>query len=246
MKVSIITVCYNAESTIENTIISVLNQNYIDLEYIIIDGLSKDNTMEIINKYNDKITHIISENDLGMYDAINKGIKIASGEIIGILNADDEFAYKNIIELIASEFIKNSNLDSLIGDINFLHNNKIIRHYSSKSWSPNKLAYGFMPPHPSFYCRKHLYYKIGFYRTDFEIAADYELLIRFFYLNQITYYYLNNIIVNMKLGGKSTSGLSSLIKINSEILYACKLNGIKTNTFKLYLRYFKKIFEFIK
>jgi glycosyltransferase involved in cell wall biosynthesis len=245
VKISIITVCYNAESTIENTIISVLNQSYNDIEYIVIDGLSKDNTMNIVYKYNQKITHIISEKDLGMYDAINKGIKIASGEIIGILNSDDEFATKNIIELIASVFIKNSNLDSLIGDINFIQNNKIIRHYSSKNWNPNKLAYGFMPPHPSFYCRKHLYTKIGFYRTDFEIAADYELLIRFLYINQLSYFYLNTIIVNMKLGGKSTNGLASLMKINSEILYACKLNGIKSNLFKLYMKYFKKVFEFV-
>lgn len=245
MKISIITVCYNAEKTIESTIQSVIKQDYINIEYIIIDGLSTDNTLNIVNKYSEKTTHVISERDDGMYDAINKGIKIANGDVIGILNADDELANNDTISLIASEFLKNKDLDSLIGDINFINNNKIIRHYSAKYWNPNKFSYGFMPPHPSFYCKKNLFYKFGFYRTDFKIAADYELLIRFLYINQIAYVYLNNIIVNMKLGGKSTSGLSSFLKINTEILYACKLNGLKTNFFKLYFRYFKKIFEFM-
>lgn len=246
MKISIITVCYNAEKTIESTIQSVIKQDYKQIEYIIIDGFSTDNTMNIVNNYKNKISYIISEKDFGMYDAINKGINIANGEVIGILNSDDELASNDIIRLIASEFLKNKELDSLFGDINFINYKKIIRHYSSNNWNPNKFSYGFMPPHPSFYCKKNLFHKFGFYRTDFDIAADYELLIRFLYINQLKYFYLNKVIVNMKLGGKSTSGISSLLKINTEILFACKLNGIKTNYLKLYLRYFYKIFEFTK
>ena len=155
----------------------------------------------------------------------------ADGQLVGAQNIFIQFC--------------NNNINSLIGDINFINESRIIRHYSSKKWLPSKLAYGFMPPHPSFYCRRDLFYKYGFYRTDFDIAADYELLIRFLYLNKISFYYLNIVMVNMKMGGKSTRGFKSLKKINSEILRALKINSIKTNYLKLYSRYIFKIFEFL-
>ena len=244
MKISIITVCYNAEKTIESTIQSVIKQDYKQIEYIIIDGLSTDNTMNIVNNYRNKISYIISEKDFGMYDAINKGINIANGEVIGILNSDDELASNDIIRIIASEFFKNKELDSLFGDINFINNKKIFRHYSSNNWNPNKFSYGFMPPHPSFYCKKNHFRKFGFYRTDFDIAADYELLIRFFKVNGLEYLYLPLLMVKMNLGGKSTSGFKSTKKINQEIKKACSLNHLYTNYFMLYSKYFWKIFEF--
>jgi glycosyltransferase involved in cell wall biosynthesis len=246
LKISLITVSFNAEKTIESTIKSVLSQDYHNIEYILIDGCSADGTMSIVSKYIDKIDIVISEKDNGIYDAINKGIKVASGEIIGLLNADDEFSDVNIISNIAAYFKNSTNLDAIIGDIVFQNDsNQIIRKYSSKNWSSNKFSWGFMPPHPSFYCKKEYFHKYGFYNTSFKIAADFELLIRFLKINNISCCYLPLIMVKMKLGGASTRGFSSLWTINREIYRACNLNGIKTNYFKLYSKYFLKVFEFI-
>ncbi len=245
MKFTIITVCYNAEKTIEQTILSVINQKYSQIEYIIIDGGSTDNTLNITRKYSNNINKIISEKDNGIYDALNKGIKNSTGDIIGILNADDEFFDNTIIEKIAESFLVDSKIDSIIGDIVFQNNsNKTIRYYSSRNWSVNKFSWGFMPPHPSFYCKRECFDKYGMYLTDFKIAADFEILIRFLKIHKVTYKYLPLIMVKMKLGGASTSGVSSLLTINKEIHRACNLNGIKTNYIKLYSKYFLKIFEY--
>lgn len=246
MKISIITVCYNAEHTIGDTILSVINQDYNDIEYIIIDGDSVDNTVQIVTKYIDHVNLFISEKDNGIYDAINKGIKASSGDIIGLLNADDEFFNSNVVTTIANSFINQPELDSVIGDVVFFNKfNKITRKYSSNNWSTKMFEWGFMPAHPSFYCRKTIFDKLGYYDSHFKIAADYELLIRFLKVNKISFRYLPMIFVKMKLGGVSTRGFSSLITINKEILIACKRHGIKTNYFKLFLKYFIKIFELI-
>ncbi len=247
LKITLITVCFNAEKTIERTINSVLSQDYENVEYIVIDGLSRDRTMQIVNQYKDQIAITVSEKDLGMYDALNKGIKLSNGHIIGILNADDAFTSQNVLSLVAESFVQNPDIEAVIGNIVFVNNQeKIVRYYSSEGWTPEKFTRGFMPPHPSFYCKKEVFAKFGSYRTDFEIAADYELMIRYFKLNSIRYMYLPVTMVNMKMGGKSTNGLISTIKINQEILRACKLNDFKTNYLKLYLKYFFKIFEFLK
>ena len=246
MKVSIITVCFNSESTIENTIKSVLNQNYHDIEYIIVDGNSNDNTLKIIDKYGNKISKYISEDDLGIYDAMNKGLKISSGEIVGVLNSDDVFVDTNIISRIVSEFILNSQLDFVYGDVSFVDkSNYIIRKYSSSKWSDKKLSYGYMPAHPTFYCKKKLFHHFGFFRTDFKIAADFELITRFCTSTKLKYSYIPDVLVCMSIGGISTKGIRSTFIINREIKYACKLNSLRTNYFRLYLRYFKKLFEYI-
>jgi len=246
LRISIITVCFNAEKTIENTIKSVLSQDYNNIEYILIDGYSTDRTMRIVSDYYNNINVIISEKDNGIYDAINKGIMLASGEIIGLLHADDEFYDTNIITKVAKVFEDSPKLDSIIGDIVFEDDsNQIIRKYSSKNWSVNLFSWGIMPPHPSFYCKRIVFFKFGFYNTDFKIAADFELLIRFLKIKNISFIYVPLVIVKMKLGGASTRGISSLLTINREIYKACGLNSINTNYFKLYSKYFLKIFEFI-
>ncbi len=246
MKISIITVCYNGGKTIEKTIQSVLSQTYENIEYIIIDGMSKDNTLEIINRYRHNISQLVSEKDKGMYDALNKGITLATGDIVGILNADDVFASNNIVTEIGNSF-KNSDADAIIADVAFINKGgNIIRSYSAKHWNPNKFVWGFMPPHPSFYCKRALFSRLGYYRSDFQIAADYELLIRFIYKSKIKYIYLPLLMVLMNTGGKSTNGIKSNIIINKEIKYACELNGLKTNYLKLYSKYFIKIFEFLR
>jgi glycosyltransferase involved in cell wall biosynthesis len=246
MKISIITVCYNSESTIRQTVESVLNQNYDNIEYIIVDGESKDSTLNIINEYSESIAKVISEKDKGIYDAINKGIKLATGDIVGILNSDDEFYDNDVISNISKAFMQNNNLDAIIGDIVFINNKEQVhRKYTASNWNPKKFAWGMMPPHPTFYCKKSIFEKFGFYRIDFKIAADYELMMRFLLVKKITYKYLQMVFVKMSLGGASTKNFNSKLLINKEVLKACNLNNIKTNLFKIYTKYFFKIFEFI-
>ena len=188
MKASIITVCYNSERFLEDAIQSVDAQDYPSIEHIIVDGNSSDGTLEIIKKHSDKISHWISEPDSGIYDAMNKGVKIATGEIVGILNSDDIYADDKIISTIVKQFEKD--IDAVFGDVFFVSPNDLerpVRHYSAKHWSPGKFTWGFMPPHPSFFVRKEYYDRLGLYKTDYERASDYELLIRFLKVNQLNY-----------------------------------------------------------
>lgn len=247
MKISLITVCYNSSKTIEKTIQSVLAQTYKNLEYIVVDGASNDSTLEIIDTYRNQIAKVVSEKDHGMYDALNKGIALASGEVVGILNADDRFASNDIIETVATHFTQNPATDCIIADIAFVdEKDKITRYYSSGTFKPSKFAWGFMPAHPTFYCKTTHFKTYGNYRLDFDIAADYELLIRFLKVNRLKFDYLRLLMVKMNLGGKSTNGLKSTLKINAEIRKACRLNGIYTNYFMLYSKYFTKVFEYFK
>lgn len=242
MKISIITVSLNCESTITQTIKSVLSQTYKDIEYIIIDGASSDRTTEIIKKYNDKIASFISEPDNGIYDAMNKGINMATGEIIGILNSDDFYVDNNVIELVVREF-NNRGVDSIFSNLVYVSQNdinKTIRYFDSGQFKPSLFSYGLMPAHPTFFVKKRVYEKYGKFRTDLKNASDFDLLARFLYVNKITYHYIDKVIVKMRLGGVSTS-FSSVWTNNIEILSACKANGIKTNIFKILLRY---VFKF--
>jgi glycosyltransferase involved in cell wall biosynthesis len=244
--VSIITVSFNSKKTIVATIESVLSQTYPEIEYIIIDGLSTDGSIDLINSYRKSISKFITEEDKGIYDAINKGIKLATGDIIGILNSDDFFCNDFIIEKVAESF-DNSGIDAVIGDVQFVdpgNTSKVVRYYSSKRFNPEKFRYGFMPAHPGFYARRELFEKFGYYKTDYKIAADYELLIRFLYINKIKYKYLEFPFVSMRTGGVSNKSIYSNFLLNKEIIRACRENGIKTNYILVYSKYFSKVFEF--
>ncbi len=275
MKLSIITVCYNAASTIEDAIKSVLSQDYPDIEYIVIDGNSTDGTQKIIEKYtqstnckitkspdhpntrspnhpitqspNNQISKCLSEPDEGIYDAMNKGISMATGEVVGILNADDFYADDSILSQVMELFQKPA-IDAVFGDLIFVDPNdldKTVRSYRSHNWHPDKFSKGYMPAHPTFFVRRRYYEKFGLFETDYEIAADYEMLIRLLYVHKLNYMYLPLVMVKMRKGGVSSRGIKSNITLNNEIIRACRKHGIKTSAFKIYPKYFRKIFELI-
>lgn len=246
MKISIITATFNSGATIRDTIRSVLSQNYSDFEHIIIDGNSKDNTIDIITefepKYNGKLRWI-SEPDKGLYDAMNKGIQRATGDVVGILNSDDFFSNPNILSHVA-KYIEG--VDAVYGDIHFVNDNdlaKCIRYYSSKDFAPWKMRFGFMPAHPSFYCKKEIYLKYGLFDTSFKIAADFEQLLRLIYINRIRTKYIPLDFVTMRTGGASTSGLQSHKKIFADHLRAYRKNGVRSNKLLESLRYAYKAGE---
>lgn len=247
MKVSIITATYNSAKTIIDCLKSVNDQTWSDIEHIIIDGFSQDETIKLIEKFPNRVTKIISEKDSGIYDAMNKGIKYASGDIIGILNSDDFYQYNNVIEKIVYEFKYNS-VESIIADTRFVNPNnleKTVRYYSSRKFKPYTFRFGFMPAHPSFFTYKKYYESFGYYKTDYKIAADFELLMRFLYTNKLQYTYLPIDIIKMRTGGISTSSFKSNITLNKEIIRACRENGVYTNFPILMMKYFIKIFELI-
>lgn len=243
MKISIITASFNSSSTIEACVASINQQTYPDIEHIIIDGGSKDNTLEIINSIANRVSIIISEPDKGIYDAMNKGIKLATGDIIGILNSDDFFTSDDVITKIVSAF-KTNTIDGVYGDICFvnpLNLNKVVRYYSAKWFTTTLFRFGFMPPHPSFYVRRECYKELGLYKTDYKIAADYELLIRYLKVNKLKTHYLNFCVVTMRTGGDSTRNLKSNWILNKEIVRGCRENGIYTNMMILSLKYVIKV-----
>ncbi|ABL02603.1 glycosyl transferase, family 2 [Candidatus Ruthia magnifica str. Cm (Calyptogena magnifica)] len=246
MKLSIITVVWNNKTTIKDAIDSVLSQNYQNIEYIVIDGGSSDGTIEIIKNYQNKITKFVSEPDKGIYDAMNKGIVLATGDIIGILNSDDFYINKFVIQKIIKVFEKK--VDCVFADLVYVRPNnleKVIRRYDNSYFSPNKFAYGWMPAHPTFFVKKEVYQKYGMFRTDLKNAADFDILVRFLYTYKISYHYLPEVIVKMRIGGVSTS-LSSIWINNIETLRVCKENGIKTNIFKILSKYLQKIVGLLK
>lgn len=244
MKISVITVCYNSSATIEKTFQSVASQTYDDIEYIVIDGGSSDCTPEIIKKYNHVITSWVSEKDQGLYDAMNKGIRKATGEYIGILNSDDTFYDIHTLENIAG-FLQQEKVDASIGNIVQHNGGRVIRTYSSQKWCPKDLKVGFMPPHPSIFFKKELFDKLGYYSLDFDIGADYELITRYFLKHNISFGYSNITTTSMLMGGLSSSGLKSYLLLSKENGKALNMNNIDYSKWKMYGRGLRKLKQFI-
>ncbi len=245
MKISLLTVSYNSATTIKDTIESIHQQDYKNIEYIVVDGNSADGTVEIINSYNSFISKWVSEPDKGIYDAMNKAIQMATGDLVGILNSDDFYFNNQIVSQVADAFADES-IDAIFGDLVFVdpnNLNKVVRKYSSAKWHPSKFARGFMPAHPTVFIRRKYYEQFGLFKIDYEIAADYELLIRFLYVHKLKYKYLPITMVKMRRGGVSSRNWKSNFILNNEIIRACRENGIKTNVFKVYPKYFTKLFE---
>lgn len=245
MKVSIITATFNSSAHIADCVKSVNDQTYRDIEHIIIDGASKDNTLDIVDGIPNRVGRIISEPDKGIYDAMNKGIQAATGDIIGILNSDDFFTSDDVIQTVVDSF-KNNDIDASYGDVHFVspdNLSKSVRYYSSSVFKPSLFRFGFMPAHPSFYMKKECYDKYGLYALDYKIASDYDLLIRILYKEKINYKYIKKDFVTMRTGGVSTENFNSRVTLNKEIVRACRKYGIYTNLFMLSLKYLYKIFE---
>jgi len=261
MKISIITACYCSAETIEQTIQSVLGQTYGDVEYIVVDGGSTDGTVGVVREYEAKFQgrmRWISEPDEGMYDAINKGIRMATGEVIGILNADDFLLDDGVLERMAQAFLHPSSdgkrVDAVYADIRFvkeaetleaLRNAQVLRYYSARRWKPWMLRWGYMPPHPGVYIRRDAYEQFGVYKLGYHIAADYELVIRFLRKNGVSMRYLDVCAVGMRIGGKSTKNWKSTLLLNREIARGNRENGYFCYLPMLVPKYLFKIFEFI-
>lgn len=247
-KVSIITVCYNSERTIEDTLQSVLNQSYPNIEYIVIDGVSTDNTLSIINKYKDKITTIVSEKDNGIYDAINKGIHLATGDIIANLNSDDFYIDNNVIADVVATFEKEKTA-TLYADLYYVDavdTNKIVRYWKSKQYKEGLFLKGWMPPHPTFFVKKEVYQKYGLFDLQFKSAADYEIMLRFVHRFKTSIAYLPRVIVKMRVGGVSNASLKNRIKANQEDRKAWEVNGLKPHAFTLIFKPLSKLLQFVK
>ena len=247
--ISIITATFNSAKTLKDTIQSVLRQTNKDFEYLIIDGGSTDETIDIVKSYESEFSgrlKWVSEKDQGIYDAMNKGIKMASGDVVGILNSDDYFTSDDILQTVDNAF-KSHEIDAIYGDIHFIRDGnpqKCVRYYSSRMFRPFWLRFGFMPAHPSFYCKREIFDKAGLYSLDYKIGADYEMMVRLFKRLKIKSLYVNKDFVTMRTGGASNTNVRSRLTLIEEDVKACRENGIYTNRFFIMLKFLYKIFEF--
>jgi len=246
MKVSIITVCFNSEKHIKTAIESVLNQDYDDIEYIIIDGGSTDNTIEIIKSYKDKITTFISEPDKGIYDAMNKGLKLASGEIIATLNSDDLYIDNTIVSTVANSFIKNK-CEIVYGDLFYVkqdNTNSIVRKWNTKQFKQGSFKKGWHPPHPTFFVHKSIYLKYGYFNLKYKLAADFELMLRFLEKHKTISFYIKKPLVKMRLGGATNKNLKNIFNQNIECYKAFKNNSLDVSVLYPVYRLIPKLFQF--
>lgn len=246
IKISIITVCYNSQATIDDTIKSVVSQQYPNIEYIVIDGESKDKSVAIAQSYGKRISHLISEPDLGIYDAMNKGIALATGDIIGFINSDDFYADNYVINRVAEAF-EVSNADAVYGDLDYVSDyNKfhIIREWRSGLYNAKNFYSGWMPPHPTFFAKTEVYRKFGGYNIKLKSSADYELMLRMCVKHNVSAYYIPNVLVKMRMGGQSNRSFKNRIKANLEDRKAWSVNGLSHPWYTLLLKPLRKIFQF--
>lgn len=249
MKVSVITVCYNSEKTIASTLDSIASQTHENLEHVIVDGGSTDGTINIVKQKLRDGDIFVSEPDEGLYDAMNKGVDLATGDIVGVLNSDDFYESDDAVATVVEMFRRTPEADLVFGDVVFVspdNLNKVIRLYRAAHFRPWKLRFGWMPPHPATFVRKSAYERVGKYRLDMRIAADYDMFVRWLLVAGLKWQYLDRVLVRMRAGGVSTSGIRSSIRLNREIVRACRDNGIYTNLIFVLSKIPFKLLELIR
>lgn len=248
MRVSLITVTYNAVQHLRHCLESVLGQDYPALEYIVVDGGSTDGSLPLIRSYGEAIARVISEPDEGIYDAMNKGIGLATGDIIGLLNADDFYAHEGVISRVVAAFQANPT-DTVFGDLVYVEEDdldKVVRYYPGRGFHHRKMRRGIMPPHPTFFARRGMYEQYGYFDQHYRICADFDLMLRWFHHHEVSYQHIPEVLVKMRTGGASTQGLRSTRMINREILHSLRKNGIPSNLPLIYSKYLTKIFQLVK
>jgi len=247
MKISLITVCKNPGKILESCIESVLSQSYKNLEYILVDGGSTDGTVDIIKKYYSRISKWISEEDDGIYDAMNKGINMASGDVVGFLNSDDIYAAPSILESVAKNF-ENSDIDSCYGDLVYVSKddtNQVIRNWKSCEFNYELFKNGWHPPHPTFFVKKNIYEKYGVFDTKYKIGADYALMLKFLIKHKISVKYIPEILVKMRVGGNSNKNLFNILKANLECYRAWKECGLSVSPLIIFRKPLSKFTQYL-
>ena len=247
MKISIVTVAFNAESTIRDTIESVLLQDYPEVEYIVIDGASGDGTARIVQSYRDRIQRFVSEPDAGIYDAMNKGVALATGDVVGLLNADDWYSAPEVLSEVATRF-QQPETDAVYGDLKYVSHEdptKATRYWKAGKYQPGLFLWGWMPPHPTFFIRREFYQKYGGFRLDMGTAADYELMLRMVHKHEAKLAYVQKVLVTMRAGGVSNHSLKNRLLANKNDRRAWIVNGLRPNVITTTLKPFRKILQFI-
>lgn len=247
MKVSVVTVTRNSAGSLPDALRSVAQQSHSEIEHIVIDGASTDNTSEVMSLYGDHVNRFISEPDLGIYDAMNKGLRLVTGDVVGFLNADDRYADPQVLARVV-ETMEAENLDIVFGDVAFFRGDdarSIIRRYRSDRFQPSLLSWGWMPAHPAFFMRREIYELIGAFKTDYKIAGDFEMMIRIFQNQDLKFKHISEVLVLMRTGGVSNAGWRNMYTLNMEVLRACRQNNITTNIFKILSKYPLKLLEYV-
>ncbi len=252
MKISLITVTFNSAETLRDTMQSVLNQTFKDIDYIIVDGNSKDSTLDIVKEFEPKFEgrlRWVSEPDKGIYDAMNKGVRMAQGDVVGILNSDDFFASDHVLQTVADAFAGNPALEGVYADVRYVNwhdTTKTVRMFSGKDFKREKLCWGKMPPHPSFYVKRSCYDRFGLYSLDYPICSDYDMFVKMIWVGNINTLYINDVFVNMRSGGTSSNGIRVHRKIMRERVRCVREHKMPSNFFKQNWRYFERIISLIK
>ncbi len=243
-KISVITVVYNNHAHIAETICSVFSQTYSNIEYIIVDGASTDGTLNVINQFRNRIHHVVSEPDKGIYDALNKGLRIATGDVIGFLHSDDEFSSSTVLETIAQAF-RAGDWDGVYSDLEYVKNKKVVRFWKSCPFQAPLLARGWMPPHPTLYLKREVYQEVGLFNLDYKIAADYDFILRTFNTLNYRFYYLSQVTVKMAWGGASNGTIKKIVQKSIEDVTIMRKNGLAAKR-GLFLKNFSKLVQFLK
>jgi glycosyltransferase involved in cell wall biosynthesis len=245
MKISIITATYNSAATVRDTLTCIADQQYPHIEHLIVDGLSKDNTLDIVKEF-PHVAKVISEKDKGIYDAMNKGVKLATGDIIGILNSDDFYTGPTILAKVAAAF-EDPAVEAVYGDLQYVKQDNvqlITRTWRSGTFRKRSFYYGWMPPHPTFFVRRHIYEKCGLFNTTLRSAADYELMLRVLLKFDAPVQYIPEVLVKMRAGGMSNASLKNRFRANKEDAMAWKLNDLKPYFFTMWLKPLRKVLQF--